>query len=144
MMPHGDGNGRARTDAVGRLGESITAGNGSKDLSRRFSMSSSDDTNSNIMFSVPGSKKAKVLRSIRAGWQEGKERRTRNSKSLRRLQHLVSNMDKFLLANMSSRRGVGKRAAAAAGGNADEAVVHGAVIIVLDKRSHQDGSQHSL
>lgn len=72
MMPHGDGNGHARTDAAGRLGESITAGNGSKVLSRRFSMSSSDDTNSNIMFSVPGSKKTKVLRSIRAGWQEGK------------------------------------------------------------------------
>nr|BAK01345.1 predicted protein [Hordeum vulgare subsp. vulgare] len=72
MMPHGDGNGHAGTDAADRLGESITAGNGSKDLSRRFSMSSSDDTNSNIMFVVPGSKKAKVLRSIRAGWQEGK------------------------------------------------------------------------
>ncbi|KAI4972822.1 hypothetical protein ZWY2020_003747, partial [Hordeum vulgare] len=72
MMPHGDGNGHARTDAAGRISESITAGNGSKDLSKRFLMSSSDDTNSNILFSVPGSKKAKVLRSIRARCKEGK------------------------------------------------------------------------
>jgi len=42
------------------VGESIVAGNGSSDLSRIFSMSSSDDTNSNIMFSAPGSKKAEV------------------------------------------------------------------------------------
>ncbi|KAF7064366.1 hypothetical protein CFC21_070699 [Triticum aestivum] len=39
------------------VGESITADNGSNELS----MSSWDDTNSNIMFFVPGSKKAKVF-----------------------------------------------------------------------------------
>ncbi|VAI25603.1 unnamed protein product [Triticum turgidum subsp. durum] len=43
------------------VGESITVNNGSSDLSRSFSMSSSGDTNSNIMFFTPGSKKAKVL-----------------------------------------------------------------------------------
>ncbi|VAI88166.1 unnamed protein product [Triticum turgidum subsp. durum] len=43
------------------VGESITVNNGSSDLSRSFSMSSSGDTNSNIMFFMPGSKKAKVL-----------------------------------------------------------------------------------
>ncbi|VAH62192.1 unnamed protein product [Triticum turgidum subsp. durum] len=43
------------------VGESITVNNGSSDLSRSFSMSSSGDTNSNIMFFTPRSKKAKVL-----------------------------------------------------------------------------------
>ncbi|KAM3330278.1 hypothetical protein ACQJBY_026929 [Aegilops geniculata] len=43
------------------VGERITVNNGSSDLSRSFSMSSSGDTNSNIMFFMPGSKKAKVL-----------------------------------------------------------------------------------
>ncbi|XBI64833.1 hypothetical protein VPH35_044856 [Triticum aestivum] len=43
------------------VGESIIVNNGSSDLSRSFSMSSSGDTNSNIMFFTPGSKKAKVL-----------------------------------------------------------------------------------
>ncbi|XBI00702.1 hypothetical protein VPH35_129656 [Triticum aestivum] len=43
------------------VGESITVNNGSSYLSRSFSMSSSGDTNSNIMFFMPGSKKAKVL-----------------------------------------------------------------------------------
>ncbi|KAF7062606.1 hypothetical protein CFC21_100396 [Triticum aestivum] len=43
------------------VGESITVNNGSSDLSRSFSMISSGDTNSNIMFFTPGSKKAKVL-----------------------------------------------------------------------------------
>uniref|UniRef100_A0A8R7VFS2 Uncharacterized protein n=1 Tax=Triticum urartu TaxID=4572 RepID=A0A8R7VFS2_TRIUA len=42
------------------VSESITVDSGSNDLSRSFSMSSSDDTNSNIMF-TPGSKMAKVL-----------------------------------------------------------------------------------
>uniref|UniRef100_A0A8R7TPZ5 BHLH domain-containing protein n=1 Tax=Triticum urartu TaxID=4572 RepID=A0A8R7TPZ5_TRIUA len=128
MMPPGDGDGHARA------GESITAGNGSNDLSRSFSMSSSDDTNSNIMFSVPGGKKAKVLVNgddgmfglkstsldmpgmddylqlqqdsvacvVRAKLgcathprsNAERERRTRISKRLRRLQHLVPNMDK--------------------------------------------------
>ncbi|VAH20392.1 unnamed protein product [Triticum turgidum subsp. durum] len=41
--------------------ESIAAGNGSSDLLRIFSMSTWDDTNSNIMFSAPDSKKAEVL-----------------------------------------------------------------------------------
>ncbi|XP_048563338.1 uncharacterized protein LOC125543887 isoform X2 [Triticum urartu] len=43
------------------VGESIAAGDGSSDLLRIFSMSTCDDTNSNIIFSVPGSKKAEVL-----------------------------------------------------------------------------------
>ena len=43
------------------VGESIAAGNGSRDLLRIFSMSTWDDTNSNIMFSAPDSKKAEVL-----------------------------------------------------------------------------------
>uniref|UniRef100_A0A3B6RPI5 BHLH domain-containing protein n=1 Tax=Triticum aestivum TaxID=4565 RepID=A0A3B6RPI5_WHEAT len=43
------------------VGESIAAGNGLSDLLRIFSMSTWDDTNSNIMFSAPGSKKAEVL-----------------------------------------------------------------------------------
>ncbi|XP_037454311.1 uncharacterized protein LOC119324593 isoform X2 [Triticum dicoccoides] len=43
------------------VGKSITAGNGSSDLLRIFSMSTWDDTNSNIMFSAPDSKKAEVL-----------------------------------------------------------------------------------
>uniref|UniRef100_A0A8R7NZZ2 Uncharacterized protein n=1 Tax=Triticum urartu TaxID=4572 RepID=A0A8R7NZZ2_TRIUA len=43
------------------VGESIAAGNGSSDLLRIFSMSTCDDTNSNVIFSAPGSKKAEVL-----------------------------------------------------------------------------------
>ena len=43
------------------VGESIAAGNGSSDLLRIFSMSTWDDTNSNIMFSAPDNKKAEVL-----------------------------------------------------------------------------------
>ncbi|KAM3228802.1 hypothetical protein ACQJBY_060024 [Aegilops geniculata] len=43
------------------VGESIAAGNDSGDLLRIFSMSTWDDTNSNIMFSAPDSKKAEVL-----------------------------------------------------------------------------------
>jgi len=47
------------------VGESIGTGhgNGSGDLSRSFSMSSWDDTNSNIIFSAPGGggKKAKLM-----------------------------------------------------------------------------------
>ncbi|KAM3349469.1 hypothetical protein ACQJBY_022446 [Aegilops geniculata] len=43
------------------VGESVAAGNGSSDLLRIFSVSTCDDTNSNIIFSAPGSKKAEVL-----------------------------------------------------------------------------------
>ncbi|XP_037407664.1 transcription factor bHLH128-like [Triticum dicoccoides] len=127
------------------VGESIGTGhgNGSGDLSRSFSMSSWDDTNSNIIFSAPGGggKKAKLMAdgddgmvtsysnidsqfgssldmpgmddylqlqqdsvACRVRAKRGcathprsiaeRERRTRISKRLRRLQDLVPNMDK--------------------------------------------------
>ncbi|KAI5007066.1 hypothetical protein ZWY2020_047014 [Hordeum vulgare] len=124
------------------VGESIATGHGSGDLSRSFSMSSWDDTNSNIIFSAPpGGKKAKVMAdgddgmvtsfsnidsqfgssldmpgmddylqlqqdsvACRVRAKRGcathprsiaeRERRTRISKRLRRLQDLVPNMDK--------------------------------------------------
>ncbi|EMS52886.1 hypothetical protein TRIUR3_07331 [Triticum urartu] len=87
------------------VGESITVDNGSNDLSRSFSMSSSDDTNSNIMFSTPGSKMDKVLIDSDGGMItnlskiESQERRASNSKKLRRLQDLVPNMDKQTTAS---------------------------------------------
>uniref|UniRef100_M8CEB8 BHLH domain-containing protein n=1 Tax=Aegilops tauschii TaxID=37682 RepID=M8CEB8_AEGTA len=82
------------------VGESIAAGNGSSDLLRIFSMSTCDDTNSNIIFSAPGSKKAEVLGDSDVGMVtsfsniDSQERRTRINKRLRRLQDLIPYMDK--------------------------------------------------
>ncbi|XBI29969.1 hypothetical protein VPH35_053823 [Triticum aestivum] len=62
IMPHGDGDmAMPALMPSANVGESITVDNGSNDLFRSFSISSSDDTSSYIMFSTPGSKKAKVL-----------------------------------------------------------------------------------
>ncbi|KAM3334276.1 hypothetical protein ACQJBY_028985 [Aegilops geniculata] len=144
MMPHIAEMGMAMPTPMppaADAGESI--GGGSSDLSRSFSMSSWDDTNSNIIFSAPGSgsKKAKLMAdgddgmvtsfsnidsqfgssldmpgmddylqlqqdsvACRVRAKRGcathprsiaeRERRTRISKRLRRLQDLVPNMDK--------------------------------------------------
>lgn len=145
MMPHIAEMGMAMPTPMppaADVGESIATGHGgSSDLSRSFSMSSWDDTNSNIMFSAPGGKKAKVMAdgddgmvtsfsnidsqfgssldmpgmddylqlqqdsvACRVRAKRGcathprsiaeRERRTRISKRLRRLQDLVPNMDK--------------------------------------------------
>ncbi|VAH82660.1 unnamed protein product [Triticum turgidum subsp. durum] len=147
MMPHIAEMGMAMPTPMppaADVGESIATGHGggSSDLSRSFSMSSWDDTNSNIIFSAPGGpKKAKLMAdgddgmvtsfsnidsqfgssldmpgmddylqlqqdsvACRVRAKRGcathprsiaeRERRTRISKRLRRLQDLVPNMDK--------------------------------------------------
>ncbi|XP_037413066.1 uncharacterized protein LOC119276164 isoform X2 [Triticum dicoccoides] len=81
------------------IGESVTAGNGSSDLSRIFSMSYWKDTNSSIMFFTPGRKKAKLFGDSDDGMVTSfsnidSQERTSINKRVRRLQDLMTNMDK--------------------------------------------------
>ncbi|XP_037466557.1 uncharacterized protein LOC119338353 isoform X2 [Triticum dicoccoides] len=81
------------------IGESVTAGNGSSDLSRIFSMSYWKDTNSSIMFFTPGRKKAKLFGDSDDGMVTSfsnidSQERTSINKRVRRLQDPMTNMDK--------------------------------------------------
>ncbi|VAI85195.1 uncharacterized protein [Triticum aestivum] len=81
------------------IGESVTTGNGSSDLSRIFSMSYWKDTNSSIMFFTPGRKKAKLFGDSDDGMVTSfsnidSQERTSINKRVRRLQDLMTNMDK--------------------------------------------------
>ncbi|XP_037413057.1 uncharacterized protein LOC119276164 isoform X1 [Triticum dicoccoides] len=84
------------------IGESVTAGNGSSDLSRIFSMSYWKDTNSSIMFFTPGRKKAKLFGDSDDGMVTSfsnidSQERTSINKRVRRLQDLMTNMDKVIV-----------------------------------------------
>lgn len=84
------------------IGESVTTGNGSSDLSRIFSMSYWKDTNSSIMFFTPGRKKAKLFGDSDDGMVTSfsnidSQERTSINKRVRRLQDLMTNMDKVIV-----------------------------------------------
>ncbi|XP_037466562.1 uncharacterized protein LOC119338353 isoform X4 [Triticum dicoccoides] len=84
------------------IGESVTAGNGSSDLSRIFSMSYWKDTNSSIMFFTPGRKKAKLFGDSDDGMVTSfsnidSQERTSINKRVRRLQDPMTNMDKVIV-----------------------------------------------